>query len=343
MTRVAILGTGMIGASIGLALHANPEVKDLEIVGYDRENVNLRHARKIGAIDHAEGNISKVVRDTHLVILAAPVLANHRLIEEIAPFVTRGAVVTDTGSTKAATTAVAEDLLPKGVNFVGGHPMAGKTEVGPDHADVDLFRGARWIVTPTASASEAAAKTVMSLAESTGATAMIMDPEEHDAYAAAISHLPMIAAHVMFGLARKSEAWPELSLLASGGFKSSTRLAATDPAMAYDILATNQAQTLHWLDRYIEDLQEMRDRLNEGDQEDLFSEIAQSEMDYSSFLLGAVGRKNESDAASEADMFDFNALMIGQLAKDKISEMTESSEARLRKDALDRRMKRDIH
>ena len=100
---------------------------------------------------------------------------------------------------------------------------------------------------------------------------------------------------------------------------------------------------MHWLDRYIEDLQEMRDRLNEGDQEDLFSEIAQSEMDYSSFLLGAVGRKNESDAASEADMFDFNALMIGQLAKDKISEMTESSEARLRKDALDRRMKRDIH
>lgn len=342
MTQVTILGTGMIGSSIGLALKANPEVIDLEIVGYDRDNINQRQARKIGAVDRTEGNIANAVRDANLVILAAPVLANHRLLEEIAPFVQQGAVVTDTGSTKAATTAVAREHLPDGVNFVGGHPMAGKTEVGPDHADADLFRGARWIVTAPAWASQNAVKTVFSLAESVGATAMIMDPEEHDAYVAAISHLPMVAAHAMFGLARRSEAWPELSLLAAGGFKSSTRLAATDPAMAYDILATNREQTLHWLDRFIEELQEMRERLKDSDREELFTEIAQGELDYSAFLLGAVGRKEDTTIASEADQFDFSALLIGQMAKDKISEMTQDSEERLRQAELERRLKRDI-
>jgi prephenate dehydrogenase len=171
---------------------------------------------------------------------------------------------------------------------------------------------------------------------------MIMDAEEHDAYVAAISHLPMVAAHAMFGLARRSEAWPELSLLAAGGFKSSTRLAATDPAMAYDIIATNRDQTIHWLSRFIDELQDMRERLLENDREALFTEIAQGEMDYSAFMLGAVGRKEESAISSEADQFDFSALLIGQMAKDKISEMTQDSEERLRQAEIERRMKRDL-
>lgn len=341
MTQLAILGTGLIGASIGLALKANPEVVDLDIVGYDRESMNLRQARKLGAVDRTEGNIANAVRDANLIILAAPVLANHRLLEQIAPFVQEGAVVTDTGSTKAATTAVAREHLPNGVSFVGGHPMAGKTEVGPAHADADLFRDARWVVAAPTWASEAAARTVISLAEAVGATPMLMDAEEHDAYVAAISHLPMVAAHVLFGLARHSEAWPELGQLAAGGFKSSTRLAATDPSMAYDILATNKEQTLHWLDRFIEELRGMRERLEHADHEALYTEIAQGELDYSAFLIGAFGRQEEIVGSDGAD-FDFSALLIGQMAKDKISEMTQDSEERLRKVELDRRMKRDL-
>ncbi|MDA0352158.1 MAG: prephenate dehydrogenase/arogenate dehydrogenase family protein [Chloroflexi bacterium] len=342
MTQVAILGTGLIGTSIGLALKANSEVKNLELVGYDRELINLRQAKKIGAVDRIEPNIANAVRDAHLIVLAAPVLANHRMLEYIAPHLPEGAVVTDTGSTKGATMAAAAEHLPRGVSFVGGHPMAGKTEVGPGHADPTLFKGARWIVTAPASAPENAVKSVFSLAEAVGAIPMIMDPQEHDAYVAAISHLPMVAAHAMFGLVRRSEAWPELSLLAAGGFKSSTRLAATDPSMAYDILATNREQTIHWLDRFIDELRDMRDRLGDDDRESLFTDIAKSELDYSAFLLGAVGRKEDSTVASEADQFDFSALLIGQMAKDKISDMTSDSENRIRKAELARRMKRDI-
>ena len=341
MTQIAILGTGLIGASIGLALKANRDVTDLDIVGYDRDATNLRQARKIGAVDRTEGNIAAAVRDANLIILAAPVLANHRLIEEIAPFLREGAVVTDTGSTKAATVAVAREHLPGGISFVGGHPMAGKTEVGPDHADAELFQGSRWVVAAPSWASEAAAKTVISLADAVGSIPMILDAEEHDAYVAAISHLPMIAAHALFGLARRSEAWPELGQLAAGGFKSSTRLAATDPSMAYDILATNKEQTLHWLDRFIQELREMRQRLKEADREALYTEIAQGELDYSAFLIGAFGRQEEN-ATSEADRFDFTSMMLGQMAKDKISELSQDSEERLRKLEFDRRMKRDL-
>jgi prephenate dehydrogenase len=340
MSVVAILGTGLIGTSIGLGLRNSSDVVDIEVVGYDRERLNARHAKKVGALDREEGALANAVRDAHLVILAAPILANHRLIEEIAPYLKPGAVVTDTGSTKTATIRHAREHLPKHVSFVGGHPMAGKTEVGPQHADPKLFEGSRWVVTAPVDATQGAIQTVFSLATVLGATPMIMDPEEHDAYIAAISHLPMVVAQTLFGMTRRSEAWPELSVLAAGGFKSTTRLAATDPSMAFDILATNRDQTVHWLDRFIEELQEARDRLSDNDREELFAEIAQAELDYSAYLLGAVGRKEESQI--DQDSFDFSALLIGQAARDKIQELSQASEERLREQELARRLKRDI-
>lgn len=340
MTQVAILGTGLIGASIGLALKQNPEVKLDQIIGYDRERSNSRQAKKMGAVDKEEGNLANAVRDAGLIILAAPILSNHRLIEEIAPFVDEGAVVTDTGSTKTATVHHALEHLPKGVHFVGSHPMAGKTEVGPQHADPDLFKGQRWVVTAPPNASQDAVKVVLSLANGVGALPMIMDPEEHDAYVAAISHMPMVAAHALFQLARSSEAWPELSLLAAGGFKSSTRLAATDPSMAYDIVATNREQTLHWLDRFIDELRRIRDDIDNHDREELFTQIARTELDYSAYLLGAVGRNEEG--ADVDTSFDFSSMLVGQAMKDKIDQMSDGSEERVREKELERRLKRDI-
>ena len=341
MTQVTILGTGLIGTSIGLALKQNSDVKIERIVGYDRERRNSRQAKKIGAVDKEEGNLANAVRDAALIILAAPILSNHRLIEESAPFVDEGAVVTDTGSTKAATIRHAAEHLPRGVHFIGSHPMAGKTEVGPDAADADLFKEQRWVITAPADASQDSVKVVISLAHGVGALPMIMDPEEHDAYVAAISHMPMVAAHALFRLTHKSEAWPELSELAAGGFKSSTRLAGTDPSMAFDILATNRDQTVHWLDRFIEELQEIREEISEHDREQLFTQIAQTELDYSAFTLGIVGRQEESVGVDTAGL-DFSAMLVGQAMKDKIDEMSEGSEERVRERELESRMKRDI-
>jgi prephenate dehydrogenase len=340
MTQVAILGTGLIGASIGLALKKSRSVKVDQIVGYDRQRTNSRRAKKIGALDKEEGNLTNAVRGANLIILAAPILSNHRLLEEIAPFVDQGAVITDTGSTKAHTLRHAGEHLPQGVHFVGSHPMTGKTEVGPDHAEADLFKDHRWVITPPADALPDAVAVVVSLAESVGALSMFMDAEEHDAYVAAVSHMPMVAAQALFQLAHKSEAWPELSQLAAGGFKSSTRLAGTDPSMAYDIITTNRDQTLHWLDRFIGELRGIRDDIAHRDHEELFSQISRTELDYSAYLLGAVGRTEGSKLDREG--LDLGSMLVGQAMKDKLDAITDVGEKRRRENKLERRLKRDI-
>ncbi len=341
MTQVAILGTGLIGASIGLALRQNKDVNIDEIVGYDRQRANSRHAKKIGAVDREEGSLSRAVREAGLVILAAPILSNHRLIEEIGPLLDDGAVVTDTGSTKTATLRHAAEHLPRNVHFVGSHPMAGKTEIGPQHADAELFQGARWVVTAPANASGDAVKVVMSLARGVGAEPMIMDPQEHDAYVAAISHMPMVAAQALFRLVRGSEAWPELSLLAAAGFKSQTRLTQTDPSMAYDILVTNRELTVHWLDRYIAELTELRSDLGEPNRQEFYAQIARTELDYSAYMLGAVGRREEGPESERAG-FDFSTVLVGQVVKDKIDQMTKLGDDRQKERELEQRLTRDI-
>ena len=340
MAHIAILGTGMIGTSIGLALKHNSDVTIEKIIGYDRNKNNMRAAKKLGAIDESEGNLRKAIKDVSIIILAAAVLSNHLLIEEIAEFVSQGIVVTDTGSTKNATLTHAIKYLPSDVDFIGSHPMAGVTGVGPEHADKNLFKDQIWVITAPADAKAQSVNAIFHLAESLGAKPMIMDPEEHDAYVAAISHAPMVISQALFRLMRNSEAWPELSVLAAGGFKSVTRLSGTDPSMAFDIVKTNRDQIIHWLNRYIAELDMLRRNFEDLDDEDLFRLIAQIELDYSAFMEGAIGRQEESNM--EGTSSDFGALLIGHAMKDKLDEMTKGAEQRVEEKDLARRMRRDI-
>src|SRR6266567_2819200 len=135
--RVAILGTGLIGASVGLALKAaRPQA---QVIGYDASGDSLRRAQSVKAIDR-RGSLRDALAEAELVIVSTPVGAMKALFEEIAPLLPTQALVMDTGSTKAAVLRWANDLLPNGVRFVGSHPMAGKTETGPDAADAKLFQ-----------------------------------------------------------------------------------------------------------------------------------------------------------------------------------------------------------
>jgi prephenate dehydrogenase len=342
MTRVAILGTGLIGASIGLGLKKAGSIRDLEVAGFDRSSQAAQQARKVGAIDISARDPGDAVRGAALVVLAAPILSNHRLLEEIASALQDGAVVTDTGSTKAATMREAMRFMPRGAYFIGGHPMAGRTETGAQHASADLFRGSKWVVVPQASAPEPAVETVMHLAESLGAETMFMDAEEHDAYVASISHLPMAAGLALFRLARASEAWPELSLLAAGGFKDATRLAGTDPSMAYDILVTNRDQIVHWIDRLRETLREVRDYVADiENEEDLFKLLAQTELEYGAYRDGKVGREADSHL-QEVGGFDFGSFMMGEALREKMRDITHEQEERVKRKEEERRTRRNI-
>ncbi|MEE8336871.1 MAG: prephenate dehydrogenase [Dehalococcoidia bacterium] len=338
MPRIAIIGTGLIGASIGLRLREKSDVKNLEIAGTDRVSGNLKRAEKIGAIHTAVRSAREAVQDASLVILATPVLALRQVMTEIAPALANGAVVTDTGSTKAEVMTWAETELPRTVSFVGGHPMAGKTESGPAFADGALFEGARWAIIPMANASEGSLKTVRSLVDTMGATEMFMDAGEHDAYVAAISHLPLMAATAMFTMVNDSEAWPELSLLAAGGFKDATRLAGTEPNVAFDIAITNRTQIVHWIDRYREALTELRDRLTDDDgEEELFRYMAQANWDYTGYRSGNIGRQEVDEKTAPVPKAELGNLFMGEALANKMRDLTSASDARL--EELDRKQR----
>lgn len=341
MPRIAIIGTGLIGASIGLRLQADEVIRDLSIVGSDRYHSHAKKAQKLGAIDQVERDPARAVRGASLVILCVPVLALRRVMREIAPALEEGAVVTDTGSTKAEVMRWAEEELPRGVHFIGGHPMAGKTDAGPEAADASLFEGARWVIVVPPSVPPSAINSVSAIVESMGAEPLFMDAAEHDAYVAAVSHLPMVAAISMFTLAFESEAWPELSRLAAAGFRDTVRLAATEPNVAHDIVVTNRHQLVHWIERYREALLDLKERIEDEDaEEDLFQYIAKASLEFTDFMEGAVGRK-ESDPEGGQPKFGISDLLMGSLLKRKVDEMGQRAEQRLEDQEREQRLRRN--
>ena len=342
MRRIAIIGTGLIGASIGLRLKAASNIPDLEVAGFDRDRAPAREARRVGALDVAVRDPREAVREASLVILSTPVLALRGVMAEIAPALEDSAVVTDTGSTKAEVMAWADSELPQRVSFIGGHPMAGKTEAGPGFAEATLFEGARWVIVPATSAPESAVNTVRGLVEMMGATEMFMDADEHDSYLAAISHLPQLAATAMFSLARSSEAWPELSLLAAGGFRGATRLAGTEPNVAFDIAVTNRTQIIHWLQRYQDALGELQKRIEDQEgEEELFRHIAESSWTYTSFINGEVGRTEVDERGTDVPLMDFASMLVGEAIASKMREITRRSEERLAELESEQRLRRN--
>ncbi|MEX2373801.1 MAG: prephenate dehydrogenase/arogenate dehydrogenase family protein [Dehalococcoidia bacterium] len=338
--RIAILGTGLIGASIGLGLRER--MSDLDIVGYDRDSAATSTAQKRGAIQQVARSPEQAVREADLVILAAPVLAIQKLLGEIKDDVRPDAIITDTGSSKTDILRSAQEHLPRHQGFIAGHPMAGKTDFGPTAADGALFEGARWVLSPSVTASEAAIGMVTRMVETLGAKPVLMDAAEHDAYVAAVSHLPMMAATALFSMGRASEAWPELSLLAAGGFKDMTRLAGTDPAMSYDIAVTNRENIAHWIDRYIVTLQELRRRLVDVEAEDdLYKLMAATELEYSRYRSGKVGRDEGDEQPSDIGG-SFQDFVAGAWVREKFTQIMADSEQRLREMDEEERSKRRV-
>lgn len=338
--RVAILGTGLIGASIGLGLRER--VDGIYVVGYDRNRDASNMARKRAAVDEVVWTPQDAVRDADVVFLAVPVLAIRPLLEEIKGALKPGAVITDTGSSKAEIMRWTREIIPGHEGVVLGHPMAGKTEFGPLNAEETLFEGARWVIVPAVEARPEAITVISNIAETLGARPMIMDAEEHDAYIAAISHLPMMAAVALFSMGRASEAWPELSVLAAGGFRDMTRLAGTDPDMAYDIAMTNRDNIAHWIDRYVVALQELRRRLVDMEGEDAFYRLlAASNMDHTEYRLGKVGRE-EKVHHDRLEGFGLSDYLAGGWIRDRLNEAMRSSEDRLREMDEEERLKRRI-
>ena len=257
MPKIAIVGTGLIGTSIALGLK-QARAQNLELVGTDLERRSRDGAQKRNAFDRIEVAFTAAVRDADIVVLATPVMAMRDVLETIAPHVQQGCIVTDVGSSKRVVLEWAEELLPQSVDFVGGHPMAGKESSGPEAADADLFQGKAYCIIPGAGASNQAVSEVTGLAEALGAVPYFIGAQEHDSYVAAVSHLPFMLSVALVGCTSKSANWGDMAQLASTGYRDLSRLASGDPVMHRDICVTNPEDILAWVDSFIRELYEMR-------------------------------------------------------------------------------------
>jgi prephenate dehydrogenase len=318
-SRVAIIGTGLIGASIGLGLSAQKDRK-FEIVGVDRDRAHANEAKKLGAVDRTVGSLEEAVTGTGLIIIAVPVSGVRHTLKEIGPLLMSGAIVTDTASTKAQVMEWAKEFLPPTVSFIGGHPMAGREKSGPGAASADLFKDANWAITPAPYSSEPAVSVILGLIEALGANPIYIDPAEHDQYAAAVSHVPILLSVALFRMLRDSAGWEDASLLAGPAFRDLTRLASGDPTMSADIMATNREAVRHWIVRYQQSLDAIVRALDEGD--DVVHALFQAtQFDRDSFLANPPFRRapeSTADAGSSSDAI--GRLLMGG-GYDKMKEM----------------------
>lgn len=341
MGKVTIIGLGLIGGSIGLALkRAQP--KNTEICGYDQNNEVMVRAHKARVVDTIAPGIQHAVQDANVVIVCTPIVTIRRVFREMAPHLQRSTVVTDTASTKTDVLRWAAEELPKTVYFVGGHPMAGKEKQGLHHADVDLFKGKPYVVVPAVDAAQGAVNQVVALAQILGAEPRFLDAEEHDSYAAAVSHLPLLTSVALFNLASASNAWPELAGMSGPGFRDLTRLASGEPEMSHDIFLTNRENVLHWLNRYIGELQRLADQIDDReDSESLFKGLTETQMKRDKFLEELPRHPDAVEMVDYPDSTEtFMTMLTGTLIQNRAKELTGYLEEQGRKDEEADRLKR---
>ena len=264
MTKIAIVGTGLIGTSMALALK-QARIKDLELVGTDFDSDARGGAQKQNAFDRVESRLRTTVRDANIVILATPIMAMRELMETIAEALPEGCIVTDVGSSKKVVMEWAEQYLPREVAFVGGHPMAGKELSGPGAADPDLFRNKTYCIVPSSRAGQQAVAEITALAEVIGARPFFIGVDEHDSFVAAASHLPFLLSVALVGCTSKSANWEDIAHLASTGYKDVSRLASGDAVMHRDICISNPEPIVAWIDTFIRELYEVRKLLGDDD------------------------------------------------------------------------------
>lgn len=234
--RLTVLGVGLLGASFAMAARKQNIVR--HVTGFGRSAENLRRAVDRGIIDAFETDAAAACRDADLVLFAAPVGAFSGLARSVASSLKRGAIVTDVGSVKGSLVREMSALMPEGVRYVGGHPIAGSEQSGMDHASAELFAGAKCIITPVEETDPSAIDAVNRLWKGLGAETVSMSPEEHDRTYAAVSHLPHVIAFAL--VSTVAEADSRFLDYCGQGFRDTTRIAGSSPEIWRDICIMNR-------------------------------------------------------------------------------------------------------
>lgn len=274
--RVAIIGIGLIGSSLALAVRQRNLARS--IVCGDTNSVHIKKALELELADEATTDNAAAVNDADLVVLSAPVGVMGSICSEIGPHLVKGCVVTDVGSVKKAVVRAVSPHIPATAHFIPGHPIAGTEESGPEAGFAELFQDRWCILTPLPETGETALERIKALWKGCGAKIEIMTPEQHDLALAIVSHLPHAAAFTAVRTADEisRDLGQEAMRYAGSSFRDFTRVAASDPVMWRDIFLNNREAVLEILKRFREDLADLEAEIDRGDGEALEKRLTES-------------------------------------------------------------------
>jgi cyclohexadieny/prephenate dehydrogenase len=264
--RLALIGIGLIGSSVARIAAERGELAR-EVVANARTEATLDRVRDLGIADRVEMNPARAVEGADCVMLCAPVGAYAALAQAIAPHLAPGCVLTDVGSTKQSVIRDVGPLVPEGVHFVPGHPIAGTEYSGPDSGFTTLFQGRWCLLTPPPGTDPGAVEKVAEFWRRCGSMVEVMEPAHHDRVLAIVSHLPHLLAFTICGTADalEEESRQQVLKFAASGFRDFTRIAGSDPVMWRDIFLNNRDALLEMLQRFTEDAQAMARAVRWGD------------------------------------------------------------------------------
>lgn len=276
--KIALIGVGLIGGSVGLA--ARERIDEVsEIAGYDPSPGVLDEALKLGAITRAAGSIEDAVQGAAIVVLASPVSTLAANAAAVLAVAGDDAVVTDVGSTKREIVAAVSD--PR---FIGGHPIAGAETSGVEHARADLFEDSTWFVTPTDDTTGVALERLMRFIGALGARPHALDAESHDRLLADISHLPHVLANALVTQAAGSLKQGEGTVVVGPSFRDATRVAGANSAIWRDIYLSNHDALVPAINSVIARLGEFRDALERRDGDEIVRLNEEAREDRKSLL-----------------------------------------------------------
>ena len=259
--KITIIGVGLIGGSFGFAL--KEKKPNFKIVGIDKQEI-IEKAIARGAIDEGTVNLKEGIKEADIVIIATPVKTIIDILTQINPFLKRGCLVTDTGSTKGQIVERADKVLSKDIFFIGGHPMAGSEEYGIESANPHLFQDRTYILTPTKKSNLIAIEKIFSLIKMIGANRLILNPLEHDRIVGAVSHLPQIIAVSLINMVSEliqKENNNNYFKAVGEGFKDMTRIASSPYKIWEDICYTNKEIILEMIQEFRNYLGVIEDKL----------------------------------------------------------------------------------
>ena len=282
---ITIVGAGVIGTSLGLAFKQDKDPPRL--LAHDKDLDRAKAAVKLGAFDKAEWNLINACEPADLIILAMPLSGIHPTLTAIAPYLKPGAVISDTARSKAPVLAWAAELLPAHAHFVGGDPLVQPAGSGQAHASAQLFRHRLYCLTPAPTADETAVQFMVGIVGMLGAKPFFLDASEHDGLVAAVDTLPRVLGVALLRTVADQPAWREMRKLAGSLFEQTSSGAGDDPDSLQEELLAQRHTLIHWLDRYLAQLQELRTLLVESDpsKETLIQKLDQAIVERHNWLV----------------------------------------------------------